>query len=66
MSTVFVEFLMEAQLAHRAGHFEIECVPIKHELLEDVRMYIKKPFLDQDYEWSTNKQMVILFHIKEI
>ena len=55
MSTVFVEFSMDA---NRANHFEIECIPIKHKLLEDARLCFKKAFLDQDYEWSTNKNMV--------
>jgi hypothetical protein len=55
MTTVLLEY---SRSANFIGHFEIECVPIKHKLLEDARMYFKKAFLDQDFEWSTNKKLV--------
>jgi hypothetical protein len=54
-STIFIEF---ALTANSVSHFEIECIPIKHKLLEDARLYFKKAFMDQDYEWSTNKNLV--------
>jgi hypothetical protein len=55
MTTIFLEF---SRTAGHIGHFEIEAFPIKHKLLEDARMYFKKAFMDQDYEWAINKTMV--------
>jgi hypothetical protein len=55
MTTIFLEYSMNAE---RVGHFEIECIPIKHKLLEDARLYFKKAFMEQDYEWTTNKNIV--------
>jgi hypothetical protein len=55
MTTVFLEY---SQSAGKIGHFEIEAVPIKHKLLEDAKMYFKKEFTDQDYEWATNKKLI--------
>jgi hypothetical protein len=55
MTTVFLEYSMNSE---KIGHLEVECIPIKHKLLEDARMYFKKAFLEQDYEWTTNKKLV--------
>lgn len=54
-STIFIE---HSQHINKMNHFEIECIPIKHKMLDEARMYFKKAFMDQDYEWSTNQKLV--------
>ena len=54
-ATVFIEF---SQHVNNHQHMEIECIPIKSKLLEDAKLYFKKAFMEQDYEWTTNKKLI--------
>lgn len=55
LATVFIEY---SQHVNSHQHMEIECIPIKSRYLEDAKLYFKKAFLEQDYEWTTNKKLI--------
>jgi len=55
MDTIFIEY---SQQINNHQHFEIECIPIKSKYLQDAKMYFKKAFSEQDYEWTSNKNLV--------
>ena len=61
MSTVFLEY---AQSYSKMGHFEIEAIPIKEKYLDEMKMYYKKAFLDEDEEWSENKKIIDTTSVK--
>jgi len=54
-ATIFVEF---SRHINDSQHFEIECIPIKSRYLEDAKIYFKKALMEQDSEWTTNKNII--------
>ena len=53
--TVFLEFSSHTD---QVKHLSIDCIPLKFSLLDDLRIFFKKALMDQDVEWSSNKNIV--------